>query len=95
MMTAVSNAMNKLNSAMARIATTTKNPVKLQAVLTRNPGYSKLKAISDASNRCDVRMPQETRVSHVQSLYSQLQLMWIERFTKKGTNMKYKLWKQF
>jgi hypothetical protein len=81
-MSAVSDAMNKLNSAMERIAKL--NPVKLHAVLARTPGYSKLKAISDASNRCDVQMPQETRVSHVQRLHSTLQLMWKDRFTKKG-----------
>jgi hypothetical protein len=31
-----------------------KNPVKLQAVLARNLGYSNLKAISDPDNQCDV-----------------------------------------
>jgi len=29
-------------------------------------------------------MPQETRVSHVQRLHSQLQLMWEERLIKRG-----------
>jgi len=40
-------------------------------------------------------MAQGTCVSHVQHLHAQLQLMWGKRFTKKGTNLEYNLWKQF
>jgi hypothetical protein len=83
-MTDVSDAMNKLNSAMARnTTTTTKILQNCKQFWQGNPGYSKMKAISDASNRCGVQMPQETSVSHVQRLHSQLQLIWQERFTKK------------
>lgn len=67
------------------------SPVKLQAVLKRNLGYSKLKAVSDASNRCDVQMPQgDTCQSRSSSaLTATADVEGTIYGEKKGTNLKY------
>jgi hypothetical protein len=49
--------------AKGRIAE--KISVKLEAFLPRNPGYSKLKAISDINNQCIDKVSQESHVSYV------------------------------